>query len=272
MALTQLTYTEHLTRILHSMMMQRRTGLLSIEHVAEEGREHGEVYFEAGEVTIARTGRQVGVAALAAIQQWEQVYYTFYEDATIPLPRITEDRSLNPRPPAGNAGPVTGTGKHRRLSGTLPVPSHATGAAQSAQNVENHGIPRNTRPLPLIPATPRPQAIPVISHAMPSVPPIPPIPTMPSAATQPIISPTTAPTSSHTPGYPGVNAIFRSLPTSATTATMYRLERRERIIFALLDGRRTLKDIARLTHQTDVAVARVLAKLLAHGYIEHLQG
>jgi len=53
---------------------------------------------------------------------------------------------------------------------------------------------------------------------------------------------------------------------------MYRLERRERIIFALLDGRRTLKDIARLTHQTDVAVARVLAKLLAHGYIEHLQG
>lgn len=269
MALTQLTYTEYLTRILHSMMMQRRTGLLSIEHVAEEGREHGEVYFEAGEVTIARTGRQVGVAALAAIQQWEQVYYTFYEDATIPLPRITEDRTLNPHPPAGNAGPVTGTGKHRRLSGTLPAPSHATSATPSAQNVENHGLPRNTRPLPMIPATPRPQAIPVISHAMPSVPPI---PTMPSAATQPVISPTTAPTISHTPSYPGVNAIFRSLPTSATTATMYRLERRERIIFALLDGRRTLKDIARLTHQTDVAVARVLAKLLAHGYIEHLQG
>ncbi len=101
---------------------------------------------------------------------------------------------------------------------------------------------------------------------------MPPVPAIPPAATQQVASPPTAPAGSHDPRYPGVNAIFRSLPRAATTATMYRLERRERIIFALLDGRRTLKDIARLTHQTDVAVARVLAKLLAHGYIEHLQG
>lgn len=262
MALTQLTFTEHLTRILHSMMMQRRTGLLSIEHVADVGREHGEVYFEAGEVTIARTGRQVGVAALAAIQQWEQVYYTFYEEATIPLPRITEDRSLNSHPSATTSG--TGTGQHRRLSGTLPAPPHPAHPAYPAYHQESQGIPRSTRPLPLIPATPRPHAIPAMP-AMPSV-------SVPSAATQPVASPITAPTASHDPNYPGVDAIFRSLPQAATAATMYRLERRERIIFALLDGRRTLRDIARLTHQTEVAVARVLAKLLAHGYIEHLQG
>jgi hypothetical protein len=249
-ALTQLTFTEHMTHILQGMVMQRRTGLLSIERVAEDGREHGEVYFEAGEVTIARTGHQVGVAALATIQQWAQVYYTFYEDATITLPRITEERSLhssNPHTSPGLPGiSGVGTGQHRRLSGALPPSVH---------HRESQGVPRSTRPLPLVPATPRPQAIP---SAIPQPIPVP--------------SPVAAPAVPHDPAYPGVDAIFRSLPKAATPATMYRLERRERIIFALLDGRRTLRDIARLTHQTEVAVARVLAKLLARGYIEHLQG
>ncbi len=222
MALTQLIFTEHLTPILQEMMMQRQTGLLSLEHVTEVGREHGEIHFEAGEVTIASTGHHVGVAALAAIRTWQHVYYTFYEDATVPLYRITEDRSTHQ--------PVTtGADRHRRLSGVLPLPS------------KEQGLPRSTRPLPQVPATPQPQAVPA-----------------PIAQDQVL--------------YPGVDAIFRALPRVATAATMNRLERRERIIFALLDGRRTLRDVARLTHQTEVRVARILVQLLSYGYIECLRG
>jgi len=221
-ALAQLIFTEHLTQILQDMVMQRQTGLLSLEHVGEEGREHGEIHFEVGEVTIARTGRHTGVAALAAIRAWQYAYYTFYEDATVPLYRITED-------PATNQPASTGTDRHRRLSASQPSP------------VKERGLHRSTRPLPQVPATPQPQAIPV-------------------------------PIAQDQVTYPGVDAVFRALPGVATPATMRRLERRERIIFALLDGRRTLRDVARLTHQTEVGVARILVQLLSYGYIEYLRG
>ncbi len=53
---------------------------------------------------------------------------------------------------------------------------------------------------------------------------------------------------------------------------MKRLERRERIVFALLDGRRSVQHIARLTHLTELAVARILVQLFQQGYIEFIQG
>lgn len=53
---------------------------------------------------------------------------------------------------------------------------------------------------------------------------------------------------------------------------MKRLERRERIVFALLDGGRAIQDVARLTHQSDLAVARIIVRLYHQGYIEYIQG
>ncbi len=85
MAIVQSTYTEHLTQTLHKLVFNRQTGLMSIEHIGKQKRERGEIYFEVGEIVLARTDNERGVTALARIQDWQQAYYTFHEDATIPL-------------------------------------------------------------------------------------------------------------------------------------------------------------------------------------------
>jgi Mn-dependent DtxR family transcriptional regulator len=71
---------------------------------------------------------------------------------------------------------------------------------------------------------------------------------------------------------PGKNAIFRAYPSEATPTTMKRLERRERIVFALLNGCRAIQDVARLTHQSDISVARIIVELYRQGYIEYIRG
>jgi hypothetical protein len=151
---------------------------MGIEYVGEQRKEQGEIYFAAGEVVIARTGSEAGVTALARIQGWQQAYYTFTEDATIPLK---------------------------------------------------------------IQSTPLPQSTP--------------------APIDPLESP-----------LPGRYTIFRARPSVATPATMKRLERRERVVFALLDGRRTIQHVARLTHQGEGSIARILVKLFREGYIDYIQG
>jgi hypothetical protein len=48
------------------------------------------------------------------------------------------------------------------------------------------------------------------------------------------------------------------------------MERRERVVFLLLDGKRTLRHVAHLIHRSDLEVASILAGLLKQGYIEYI--
>lgn len=66
----------------------------------------------------------------------------------------------------------------------------------------------------------------------------------------------------------GVYAVFHVQPAAATKQVMSRMERQDRIIFMLLDGKRTVRDLAKLIHRSELAVASVLARLLKNGYIE----
>jgi DNA-binding IclR family transcriptional regulator len=50
------------------------------------------------------------------------------------------------------------------------------------------------------------------------------------------------------------------------------MERRERIVFILLDGRRTIQDIARLTHQPESDVEEILVQLTQDRYTQYIQG
>lgn len=67
----------------------------------------------------------------------------------------------------------------------------------------------------------------------------------------------------------GVDAIFRALPIATTPQTMEQMQRRERIVLMLLDGKRTIRDVARLVHRSELDVARTLVWLLKSGYIEY---
>ncbi len=66
----------------------------------------------------------------------------------------------------------------------------------------------------------------------------------------------------------GVYAVFRILPLAATRQVMSKMERQDRVIFMLLDGKRTVRQVAQLIHRSEPDVAHTLARLLKNGYIE----
>ncbi|GAC1567959.1 MAG: hypothetical protein NVS3B14_15610 [Ktedonobacteraceae bacterium] len=72
--------------------------------------------------------------------------------------------------------------------------------------------------------------------------------------------------------HPGAEAIFRALPFASIARIMNQMGRRERLVFMLLDGRRTVIEVARLLHLTEVHVARIMVYLLKCGYIEYMRG
>ncbi|MGH2508844.1 MAG: hypothetical protein ACRDHZ_15775, partial [Ktedonobacteraceae bacterium] len=65
---------------------------------------------------------------------------------------------------------------------------------------------------------------------------------------------------------------FKAKVTITSMQTMQKMERRERIVFVLLDGRRTLQHIATLLHQTESEVSHILHKLVTIGFAEYVQG
>jgi hypothetical protein len=68
----------------------------------------------------------------------------------------------------------------------------------------------------------------------------------------------------------GIYARFRARIEALNPTQLSQLERRDRIVLLLLDGRRTLHDVARLTHRGGPDIARSLVRLLASGYAEFL--
>lgn len=68
---------------------------------------------------------------------------------------------------------------------------------------------------------------------------------------------------------PGGHAVFRTVPLATSPRVMNSMDRRDRIVFMLLDGRRTVRDIARMVHRTELDVAQSLARLLRNRYIEY---
>jgi Domain of unknown function (DUF4388) len=71
-------------------------------------------------------------------------------------------------------------------------------------------------------------------------------------------------------GSRGVLAIFRAHPHATTPSVLKQLERRERIVLLLLNGKRTLREVARLVHRSELDIARVLVRMLKQGYVEFM--
>ncbi|WP_376797587.1 hypothetical protein [Thermogemmatispora sp.] len=64
---------------------------------------------------------------------------------------------------------------------------------------------------------------------------------------------------------------FRALPEAARPEIISQLDRRERLVFLLLNGKRSLGEIARLVHRDEQDVACTVARLLRSGYVEHIE-
>ena len=67
----------------------------------------------------------------------------------------------------------------------------------------------------------------------------------------------------------GVHAVFRLKASRITQETLHQLERRDRAVLLLQDGRRTIQDVSRLLNRTEVEVARTMVRFLKQGYVEY---
>jgi hypothetical protein len=66
----------------------------------------------------------------------------------------------------------------------------------------------------------------------------------------------------------GASVVFRVVSTTPATTLAGQFPRRERWILLLLDGRRSVADLAHLTQRSELDVAYTLVRLLQWGYIE----
>nr|BBH95395.1 hypothetical protein KTA_35940 [Thermogemmatispora argillosa] len=73
------------------------------------------------------------------------------------------------------------------------------------------------------------------------------------------------------PGELHYDVYFRALPEAARPEIISQLDRRERLVFLLLNGKRSLSEIARLVHRDEQDVACTVARLLRNGYVEHIE-
>lgn len=65
-------------------------------------------------------------------------------------------------------------------------------------------------------------------------------------------------------------AIFRARSAVMTPNFLGQMDRRDRITLILLDGKRTIEDVARLTHRNELEITRILIRLLQRGLVEFL--
>src|SRR6266567_1821527 len=66
----------------------------------------------------------------------------------------------------------------------------------------------------------------------------------------------------------GASAVFRMATGTLATSLASQLPRRERWVLLLIDGRRSITDLARLTRRGELDIASTLARFLQWGYIE----
>jgi predicted transcriptional regulator len=66
----------------------------------------------------------------------------------------------------------------------------------------------------------------------------------------------------------GASAVFRVASGTLTTTLASQLPRREHWVLLLVDGKRSVAELARLTQRSELNVAYTLARFLRLGYIE----
>jgi|SRR5579859_2293738 len=270
-------FTERLAHILQSIALQQQTGRLSIENVGEQQSEKGEIFFVHGDTVFAHTEHESGEAALYRMMNWREVHYSFFEGLRAPTQMNQQKRIVQSPRQTRPLLPI-------ELEQTRPIPAmHITAspieleAAGSTPAIGMPAIPKSVRPSPITPGYRAPRqdyhnsSIPQVggpnslqphSYSLPA-PKDPhdfatPLPSARSQLEEGIVE-----MSQH-----GDSAVFRTLPQATKQHVINSMERRERIVFLLLDGKRTLRDVAHLVHRSEMDIAHITAHLLKQGYIE----
>lgn len=223
--------TERLAQILQSITLSQQTGCLSLEPVATKGGEKGEVFFVNGDTVYALTEHESGKAAISRMLSWREVRYAFFAGVQPPTQQV----------------------KPRRI---ILHPSHM----QHLSSVEMEETRETTS-----------VKMPVVSTTLHRKTAQVPAPSAHRATPPPPQAADLSTSVAEKMGGRGVFAIFRVRPHATTPYILKRLERRERIVLLLLNGKRTLRDVAQLVHRSELDIAQVLVRMLRQGYIEFME-
>ncbi len=234
--------TSRLVNVIQLIALGRQTGVFKVYRGQGSTREQAEIHFLEGRPTYAVLGQLVGNAALAVLQNWGECLYVFLEGPLPPYSAGFYRGDLNSQ--TGDLMPPPSTGYGLRQT---PPPAPATGRRQAT------GPSFFTGPLPTPPGS-DPRATGNTTGALPM-----------RRGNEYFPGPVTPP--------PARNDRLHPQFVPRRVASMERvdglpLERRERMILLLIDGRRSVADLVRLTRRDDDEVQTVLGHLIHLGLIE----
>jgi hypothetical protein len=237
--------TSRLSNIIQMIVLSHQTGILRAIRGHGPTREFGQIQFVDGEPQNALLGQMIGQMALNALNNWGECHYAFDE--------IAVDNGWRGSVPSGpnGAGSFPSTNPsaaswpaygYQSSSGYNGVPSSPWGGSEPGMQPP-YGAPQYqpgySQPagIPYGPYdTSGPQAPPMTSYSLP---------------------PLTPELLMVIPRRTSLGDQFEQLP----------LDRRERMALMLVDGQRTIADLARLTRRQEQELYAVLAHLEALGLV-----
>jgi hypothetical protein len=223
---------ESLSDLLQLIRFGRHSGLLSVERIQRGHIEEAEVYVQKGQPIYIRTGNTTGQEALTQLLTWRQVHFSFILGAVPPSGPSSQQSTSPVTPGEVPAMPSTGPlSPSRPVNTTEPLP-------RSAQ------LPDGNIPLQPLPIS-QPGHAATGEHAYGQESPAG-YESVPHSPMETLI-----------PKKSGESQDVLSLP----------LTRPQRSIYLLVNGQRTIADLARMTRKSIPEVGRLLSELRERGLI-----
>lgn len=277
MTITHAISTQRLVHVLQSIALKQQTGCLRVERVHSQEEGKGDIFFERGDTVFALTEQESGETALHTMLHWKHVSCTFQEGSHYTLPR-TIHRQYISSPDMRRLSSMKAQQIRQTPAIGMPVIPRQPQSAQSAQSAQ---FPQSAVAIDMIETQLLPPChqtdVVVLSPAPVTAPgnqvnftfydtgecqQV----TGPIAQRVQIAQITGMDFSEEM----GVNSIFRSLPVASYATTLSRLDRRDRVVLLLLNGKRTLRDVTLLVRRSEIETARAIVRLLKLGYVEYI--
>lgn len=281
----QFLTTSKLNNIVNMINLGRQSGILRVIRGQGSTREVGQIKFIDGEPAAALLGQLTGHNALSVLMNWGECVYSFDEqaitdvgegDLSADAARISSDPGRFMQSGAQSSGLSSGSWPAYGYPGSTPFsqppamsplpPSASTPAPGSAFPTSNPGYgsqPSQTgypAGQPGYGYTPGASSYPgdvarndpfYNTGMLPAQP-------APQAAAQQSAAPLSRQVLESVPRRTALSEHVEQLP----------LDRRERMVLLLIDGRRTLVDLARLTRRTERELLGVLSHLAGLGLVQ----
>lgn len=250
----QFLTTSRLGNIINMIALGRQSGILRVIRGNGPTREIGQIKFVDGEPASALLGQLTGQNALTVLSNWGECVYSFDEHA-----------GGDPDADAGYDSSGRVSSDPGRFSPTAP----SSGSWPAYGYPPNYppSYPNTSSPLPgpMGPSTATSMPGSVPAYSQPGYPGEPPR-YDPNQSTPGQYNP------SATPGGPQISAnLMTTVPRRTVIADQVDqlpLDRRERMLLLLVDNRRTLSDLARLTRRNEGEVLNLLEHLSTLGLVQ----